>query len=158
MDCQFCGGDRLGPRFVSISVSGSRTSHRGFQMAGMNLVIPDTIIVGRDGVRNPSILSKLVHLLTFVSATINSNRCYGRVDFESISGMHSKETPWPLRSFTLEEGGEREGRRSIHFRHFGFLRLHGSTRTRPAMAAGVKIALEAREIDRRNLALNRFSR
>ena len=69
-DRQLCGADCFAPLSVSISGSVSRTDRCGAHMDRMDIVVPDSIIVVRDGVRNISVLSKLIHLLAFISATM----------------------------------------------------------------------------------------
>jgi len=66
-------------------------------MDRMDIVVPDSIIVVRDGVRNISVLSKLIHLLAFTSATMAA---FTAAMGESIGPMcGSKETPLALRWF-----------------------------------------------------------
>src|SRR6476646_3011510 len=70
MDRQLCGGDCLPPRFISISGRVARTDRCGPHMDGVDIVVPDSIIVVRNGVQNISVLSKLIHLPAFISATM----------------------------------------------------------------------------------------
>jgi hypothetical protein len=63
-------------------------------MDRVDVVAPDSIIFVRDGVRNISVLSKLIHLLAFISATV-------AVLTAATGGLitrvqHSKETPLAL--------------------------------------------------------------